>query len=199
MKKGVWKNPKHNGINNIGLVFGKLTIISKDNTFTQTRKHRHKYICQCECGNTKSILWENLSRGTTVSCGCFMKEVNSGEKENRRLPVSEMALNRVYNQYRCGAERRDILFLLNKEEFKNIIERDCFYCGIEPSLFTSRKILKGEYFHNGIDRVNSFLNYTVDNCVACCSKCNFMKRSYSLLEFTTHIERIYNNINNKNV
>lgn len=35
------------------------------------------YICQCSCGNVKSISKSNLQNGHTTSCGCYMKEQQS--------------------------------------------------------------------------------------------------------------------------
>ena len=45
---------------------------------------------------------------------------------------------------------------------------------------------------NGIDRLNSIIGYTIENCVPCCEKCNLMKSNYSENEFLDHIERIRN-------
>lgn len=48
-----------------GQKFGKLTIISKvDGT-------GNKYLCRCECSNTKIVQMKDLTRGHIKSCGCM--------------------------------------------------------------------------------------------------------------------------------
>lgn len=45
--------------------------------------------------------------------------------------------------------------------------------------------------HNGIDRVDSSKGYTLDNCVPCCSKCNYAKHEMSVEEFKEYITNVY--------
>lgn len=47
--------------------------------------------------------------------------------------------------------------------------------------------LYGAELFNGIDRVDSTKAYVEDNVVACCKRCNLMKRSYSKEEFLIHV------------
>lgn len=37
---------------------------------------RIKWLCRCDCGNTKAIHGGSLRRGATQSCGCLQKEVS---------------------------------------------------------------------------------------------------------------------------
>ena len=46
------------------------------------------------------------------------------------------------------------------------------------------------FLHNGVDRVNNDLGYTIENSVTCCSLCNYMKRGMSLSDFIIHINKI---------
>lgn len=59
-----------------GQKFGKLTVIKRDLEHTGGAAY---WICQCECGNIKSIRGSNLttSNKPTQSCGCLNKEINS--------------------------------------------------------------------------------------------------------------------------
>lgn len=59
--------------NNIGKKFGRLTILKCDNNNSES--NRTRYICQCECGNVKSVSWDNLKNGHIKSCGCYNSEL----------------------------------------------------------------------------------------------------------------------------
>lgn len=50
----------------VGKVVGRLTILHKAE---KTARHGYKYLCQCECGNIKSILLHNVMSGKSKSCG----------------------------------------------------------------------------------------------------------------------------------
>lgn len=68
-------------------VFGRLQVIEKD----QARKTNNGsyWICQCECGNIKSVKSSSLRRGEIVSCGCYRKEqlakVKQEQSENEMI------------------------------------------------------------------------------------------------------------------
>lgn len=58
--------------NLLGRTFGRLTVIARDTT---SHSSGHAYwICECECGNQKSISAKHLKDGSTKSCGCLLKE-----------------------------------------------------------------------------------------------------------------------------
>lgn len=52
-----------------GMIFGKLTVISKSNFKNSYSNHTY-WNCKCECGNTITVMGANLRRGITTSCGC---------------------------------------------------------------------------------------------------------------------------------
>lgn len=107
------------------------------------------------------------------------------QKCSRRLPDSQADKNRLYYTYKQGALKRGIDFELSLEDFTNLISQNCVYCHSEP------KSSYIEYAHNGIDRIDNSKGYTIDNCVPCCSMCNFMKHDYSLQDFLHQIGKIY--------
>ncbi len=51
-----------------GQRFGKLVAKHKD---IENTKKITKWICLCDCGKTTSVYLSNLTRGRTLSCGCF--------------------------------------------------------------------------------------------------------------------------------
>lgn len=85
---------------------------------------------------------------------------------------------------------------LNPKEFLSIIQQNCYYCGEPPQARSTRQGRVGNktLFKtpvNGIDRIDSSKDYTIDNCVPCCSKCNYMKQSFSQKDFLSHVEKIH--------
>lgn len=52
-----------------GARFGRLTAINR-----VCGQRRTRWLCQCDCGNTKIILTDSLRSGRTKSCGCLWKE-----------------------------------------------------------------------------------------------------------------------------
>lgn len=62
-----------------GKKFGRLTVIEKD--IERSKNGVIFWICECECGNRKSVRGGSLKNGTTLSCGCLNKEINSKQKD----------------------------------------------------------------------------------------------------------------------
>lgn len=70
-----------------GKIFGRLTVLELDEDRNikelnrklngEIKQNQTYYICQCSCGNIKSIPKPNLKNGHTTSCGCYMKEQQS--------------------------------------------------------------------------------------------------------------------------
>ena len=91
--------PKYNDLT--GQKFGKLTVLKRDLERTGGAAY---WICQCECGNIKSIRGTNLTAAVkpTRSCGCLSKEINSKRidtqsqigKKYGRLTVLERDLSK---------------------------------------------------------------------------------------------------------
>lgn len=67
-----------------GKTFGKLTVLRHDDSHKATAENgwKHKWICQCECGNTISVFGINLTRLHTTSCGCINRSIGEENIEN---------------------------------------------------------------------------------------------------------------------
>lgn len=84
---------------------------------------------------------------------------------------------------------------LTLPQFSNLIHQKCYYCGAEPEYkdyYTTRSFPDQKLFANGIDRIDSDLGYTVENCVPCCTICNHMKLDLTQEQFYSHINKILN-------
>ena len=78
------------------------------------------------------------------------------------------------------ANRRKKTFSLTLEDFKNLISKDCEYCGRASA----------DVCGMGIDCVVSSVGYELSNCVPCCAPCNFFKARMSCEKFLEQVFRI---------
>lgn len=92
--------------------------------------------------------------------------------ENRKYDVFFL-----FKEYQKSARIRKRVFELTFWDFASRVTLPCYFCGFNKHL-------------NGLDRLNSALDYTLDNVVPCCSKCNFMKQRYSCEEFIEQCKRV---------
>ena len=163
-------------LNLVGKKFGKWTVIKYiDNK---------NWLCRCSCGLEKNVNGSNLRGG--ISSGC--RHCNTGAIN--RLPVGEANFNDKLSNCKAGAKQRGLVWELTKEEAKELFQGNCFYCGIEPLQVWHHTETNGLFLNNGIDRKDSGKGYIKDNCVPCCKKCNYMKRTLSVDDFLNHIQRI---------
>jgi len=90
---------------------------------------------------------------------------------NLSKELFDKATTSTYTSYKYTAKGRGIIFNLNKNTLDELFKMKCTYCG---------NFKDG---CNGIDRINSNLSYTINNCVSCCKTCNVMKLNFSEREF----------------
>jgi hypothetical protein len=105
------------------------------------------------------------------------KENNENKKNN---------ISYHYSNYQRTANYKNVAFELTEDEFNNIVKDECNYCG---------EFSDGKKF-NGIDRKDQMIGYILNNCVACCEMCNYMKKSLNEDIFLERVEHIlkYNNL-----
>lgn len=141
--------------------------------------------CLCDCGNETVVAGSWLRSGNTKSCGCK-------KYGNHRLPDGVATINALFAGYKYEAEQRGYAWELTREQFEYLIQQPCYYCG-KLAKDNERKRYKADnYCCNGIDRRNNNEGYLLENCVPCCSQCNFSKRNLSEEEFYFWIEEVYN-------
>lgn len=61
-------------IDETGKRYGKLRVIRPYGNDTGGRV---KWLCQCDCGNSKTVAGVNLRNNLTVSCGCLRNQLAS--------------------------------------------------------------------------------------------------------------------------
>ena len=133
---------------------------------TDVYKNENKRLCvdvMCDCGNSKTVLFQSLENGSTQSCGCLNKEILSairGELHHNWNP-------NLTDEEREKSHRREEI--TGYREFKkNVLERDNYTCRI-----CGTKRLKNMRVHhlNGwsIDERNRL---NVNNAITLCPECH---------------------------
>jgi hypothetical protein len=163
----------------IGKRFGHLTVME------QKKRERlvTKRLCRCDCGKLTWLPTTAITSGHTKSCGCWQGEF-------RKLKTGEAVRNQIFDDYRRGAGKRNLLWALTKSEFDLLLLGNCVYCKRAP--YTTRKArrMNGDLTYNGIDRLNNILGYSPENTVSCCKICNRAKSDLELEEFMEWIKDI---------
>lgn len=173
-----------------GHVFSRLTVTARapSNSYGHTRWH-----CKCSCGSDKTVYAADLKLGKMQSCGCLRRDL---ARLQRTLPEGEAAANSLYASYKKGAKERGIQFELTAAYFKSIVAQPCHYCGAAPSLKVfgvnrmKHKNVNGNFTYTGIDRKDSALGYSENNCVPCCKTCNFAKNDMKYTNFIVYLNQL---------
>lgn len=161
--------------------FGRLCVTSN-----------HKHItgkgfcweCVCDCGN---VLWVRsgcLISGNTKSCGCLKVERQSKD-------FGQATRETVYRRYKRIAKKKNLDFTISEEEFLELTQSKCYYCGCLPASTQKSLHKNGDFVYNGIDRVDNTKGYVLSNCVSCCYVCNYMKKDMPCADFFNKITEIY--------
>lgn len=151
--------------------------------YLKNQQGKRKYFIQCKCGYQTYKSYSELSKKyCSRSCSsCSKKD---------KTDIQTRVIRKVYGLYKSRAKKRKINFSLNIDQFKDIVLKDCGYCGKKPSNYHN---YKGKtIFYTGIDRIDNSKGYLKDNITPCCKQCNSAKRDLSLAEFKKWIHAVYN-------
>lgn len=203
-KRSQIKNRNKYGIT-VGETYGNYRVLEEIKVPQKVSRGNGNYV---ECMATK---WKCLYLPTNeikITTSGYLSEFKTEEQQkeylNNLVKENKHQMGFRHNLYlstQKNAEKRGHEMLLTKEEFESLISQNCFYCGSPPKPASETAIKnKGNpkqptFYYNGIDRVDSTKNYTIDNCVPCCSTCNYMKRILSIDEFKNQIIKIYDHLN----
>ena len=210
--KGIPKNPK-NVISNlkqpkknlVGTRFTRLVVLEWDSS------SKRKWKCKCDCGNTTFVRVDSLQNGEIKSCGCLAAETS---RTRHRFAAPHIASKKaLVRDYKAGAKRRNLEFLLTDDECEILFKGNCYYCGIKPcnikntfkrkdGTFKKGKESSNEqyktwadqanYLYNGIDRIDNNKFYLKENCVSACTTCNNAKKDMSFDAFNAWVDRLVN-------
>lgn len=164
-----------------------LIVISPSHTDSNYRKY---WNCKCICGSQCVIRGDIIIANTNANCGCKTSELQSraGIEPNKQSNIA-----RIFRQYKKRGLQSGKGFSLTKEQFIKLISGNCAYCNAPPTncCKIKTKLQTVELQYNGIDRIDSSLGYSIDNCVSCCIRCNVAKNDMTIEEFLRWIESVY--------
>ena len=172
-----------------GKKFNRLTVIKR--SYPNNKRTAAMWLCECVCGAKKIIRGQSLRVGHTQSCGCLQKEhLKNCHKINFRLA----SIRAVILLYKARAKKRGYEWGLTEEQFKELTQQSCYYCGAKPSNIGKARHNNGEYIYNGLDRIDNNKGYTTDNIVPCCKICNRAKYKMTTKEFKDWIKKSYSHL-----
>lgn len=177
-KGGNLKCTKCDIINIIDKVYGCYKVLNYEYTIYRNKRYCRYYKVQCVLCGKEYVKEKNLAQWQKYN---RCKYCNSIE--------GKFGHSNLYADYKYSAKIRNISWDLQFSDFVDLVSKSCYYCGQEPILRNQNNY---EIFANGIDRIDSSKGYSVDNCVPCCSRCNYMKLDLSVNDFLNHISKIYN-------
>lgn len=188
----------------IGQKFFMLTVLSSRKNPKGGRRPK-LFNCQCDCGEFRETTIQKLKQERVKSCGCT-KYILTRQKHKKYDPQTASYRAKVSN-YKAHAKLDKREFSLSVDECISLFQNICYYCGSEPSntynLIKRHRVGKnniGKYIYetkdsyeikyNGIDRKNSKLGYTTDNCVSCCKRCNSAKSDGKYEDFINYLNNL---------
>lgn len=153
----------------IGQKFGKLTVIERaPNKISPCGANRVRWLCKCDCGNTKIIYGQSLKNGSTRSCGCLNKELKNINKTGGkvidmtgqifgRLLVLERAEDHIQQngrrrvQWKCKCQCGNTI----------VVTRDRLVSGITKSCGCLQKEYQEQRNHNFYElKEDYYIGYT---------------------------------------
>lgn len=187
-------------LNRVGLKYGRLTVIKHEG---KDHRNKHLWLCECDCGNEKIVVSDNLSSGKSKSCGCLKNEILSrrGNQYGIYEDRQEAMLKVQYSHLKRRHSNKNMTGLvIDFDTFKTLSKSKCRYCGLEYSKEiedrlneskNKKRISNEVLFINGIDRLDCNIGYTNENSVSCCKYCNFAKHTMSESDFYNWVRRVY--------
>lgn len=166
-----------NRIDLLGKKFGKLTVIAE----APTKNKQARWLCSCECGNTKVIIGSKLRRGETKSCGCL-----------RTYPYRWQGCGDINGTYwntlkqRRNKHKKKTFTITIQQAWEKYLAQDG-KCAISGVPITLAK----HYYHNkghqnqtaSLDRIDSSQGYTPENTQWVHIQVNLMKHVLSQDKF----------------
>lgn len=148
----------------IGRRFGRLVVISRDSDHvTKAGKKHKKFLCKCDCGESRSVLGVSLRAGRTLSCGCFHRD-SSSARSLRHGHSGGAVMGKRSGTYSSWAQMRSRCNDPHANGYQNYGGRGIRVCE-RWDRFENFLLDMGERPHGcSIDRIDTNGNYEPSNC-----------------------------------
>lgn len=145
-----------------GQKFGRLTAIKPE---FKDKHYRYHWLCECECGNTKTISYDSLVRGLTKSCGCL----NDEQRHKKGFEANRTKHGMCYTRlYRIWKRLHTRCYNSNNPDYQKWYgARGITVCN---EWLNSFELFRNWAMENGyeedltIDRIDNNGNYEPSNC-----------------------------------
>ena len=204
------KKPRHQRKSDIkgiliGEIYGNYKVLRKIKKPKKVSRGNGVYVeCMATCWECEYIPTGEIRIITTG----HLSEYKTGEQIQKDMDSLVHSnkhqlgfRNYLFRSSQNGAKARNHEYDLTQDQFESLITQNCYYCGAPPRPASESAIKdrgnprQPTFYYNGIDRINSELGYTIENCVPCCPTCNYMKRTLQQDDFYKQIIKIYQNLN----
>lgn len=139
-----------------GRTFGRWTVLGLAKT---NKKGATRWECVCSCGKIKDVIGTTLTRGTSVSCGCFFKEEVTKRSTKHGLSNHPLYWRWYSMNQRCENPKH--------QSYKHYGQRGITVCDEWKTSFMSFytwSIENGFKRELELDRINNDGNYSPENC-----------------------------------
>lgn len=96
-----------------GQRFGRWTVIQQAG---RSSNNSVIWQCKCDCGVIKNVNGVTLRNGSSLSCGCLNKEINSLRNQNKKINRYDLS-----GEYGIGFTEEGKQFWFDKEDYKKIL------------------------------------------------------------------------------
>lgn len=139
-----------------GQRFGRLVVIERADNSADGRA---RWLCRCDCGQSKTVLGEHLKKGRTKSCGCAKSE--SSSKRFKKHGGRNSKLYRIWSNMKDRCNNPDC------KVYSDYGERGIKVCKEwidDFSAFQKWALANGYKEGLTIDRKDNDKGYSPDNC-----------------------------------
>ena len=160
-----------------GKKFGKLTV----KELVGTKNGIRYWLCECDCGTSKEIRRDHLTKNITKSCGCGAHPSKSEHKSWRGY--GEIPLD-FYSNIKRGAISRCIEFNISIEYLWDIFLKQNRRCALSGKLLYFGRTVKDKKTQTvSVDRINSDIGYIDGNVQWVDKTINIMKNKLNETDF----------------
>lgn len=127
-----------------------------------------------------TAIYDNIFVGKTEPSADLIAHENSLKHGSSKIPWRQ-TLNGRLSRYKESSRARGSEFNMTCDEFASFWQIPCRYCLCEIQTVS-------------LDRIDSDVEYRIDNVVSCCKTCNFLKHVMSIDDFLSKVLKIHNKL-----